>query len=466
MRSILIATIFLVASTVSAQRVTVSLPIEIDRARYTLLGKVGDYNMLFLDSRREFKLLAFDKEMHKLWTRSLREEPADVSVSGIYALNKQIEFFYSTRVKDSTYLIHRTYNVQSVPVDSTIVLKKDKVMTRSFLFTRSEDKSKVLFFNPIHRKTLQLYVYDVIKKKLLWKDVITFDESVNNEFQFIEISNSGTVFLVFDENNNRFRRNSHHLKVYTIHGENTVTVERIDFEDRLTTQLSGKYDNQNHLLLIAGFYSDHSQSESNGLFLFRAGRKSAGAQSYFKSFDKETIYKLLDKRQRNVNGISDLKIADILLTQGGGVVICGEIRKEYFNRMNYASGFSPYGSGSVDYYYEDIVAIALSSTDEYLWTRVIHKRQYSQDDNAVYSSFFVFRVPSFLELIFNDEISRNSTVSAFGMNGLGEVNRFNLMSTGLQDLRIRFTEAIQTSSSSFIAPSDYKGELKLVYVQF
>ena len=37
------------------------------------------------------------------------------------------------------------------------------------------------------------------------------------------------------------------------------------------------------------------------------------------------------------------------------------------------------------------------------WEKVLHKKQYSQDDDAAYSSYFLLKTPTALRVIFNDE---------------------------------------------------------------
>lgn len=449
------------------QRVTISSPIELsNNAQYRLLGKIGEENAVFLDQGNKFELLLFDNRMKRTFGRSLREAPGRILVSGVLAKDEAVEFFFSYRHKDTTYLLHKTYDKRAVPVDSNVITRINQRFSNPFYFTQSEDKSKALFFMPMQRNKMKLVVYDVDYHRVLWEDELLFDKRVDNDFQFIEVSNQGQVFIVLDRNNSRLRIRDHFLEVYEFNQTGNMRIREIEFNDRLNYDLMGKYDNENNILFIGGFYSESSVSTASGIFLYRVAYGRDHVQGHFKPFDYKTIQDIENNRKKKLEGITDLEIADILLTLDGGAVILGEVRKEYYTRMNYSSRFSPGYNSNIDYYMEDILALAISGEGEHLWTRVIHKRQFSQDDRGVFSSFFTFKVPSFLELIFNDEISSNSTVSSFGINGIGEVNRINLMSTGLQELRIRFRRAIQTSSNSFIAPSDYKGELKLVYIEF
>ena len=54
----------------------------------------------------------------------------------------------------------------------------------------------------------------------------------------------------------------------------------------------------------------------------------------------------------------------------------------------------------VDYHYEDIVVISIHPDGQTHWKTILPKRQYSQDDNAIYSSFFLLKTPKSLRLLF------------------------------------------------------------------
>ena len=47
------------------------------------------------------------------------------------------------------------------------------------------------------------------------------------------------------------------------------------------------------------------------------------------------------------------------------------------------------------------------------------KKQYSQDDNAIFSSFFLFQNPRELRFLFNDDIKTENTVSEYIITGSG-----------------------------------------------
>lgn len=453
---------------IHAQRVTISSPTTLGfNTRYKLLGEMEEALAVFMDKGSRYELHLYDEGLNKLKEQKLRDVPSNTLMSGVFLNDQKLELFYSYGRKDSTYLVHQSFWDYGRESDSTTILKiKDRNYNIPFYFTQSEDKSKVLLFKPGLKNQIQTIAYDVNTQRLLWEKTFHFDRKIEREFQLIEISNEAVLYLVLDKNNTRVRSADHNIKVYRYSGKGEIELSTIDFQDKYTYAMTGVYDNLNGNLVLSGYYAENTFSLAKGIFYFQLKDMTGKVNSYFHPFDYKTLQDMDNQRKRKVEGISDLQIAEILLTADGGVILIGEIRREYFTRMNYSSRFNPSMNSNIDYYYEDVLATAISPHNTINWTRIIHKRQFSQDDNGIFSSFFTFKVPSFIQLVFNDEISSNSTVSAFGINGIGDVNRTNLMSTGLQDLRIRFRRAIQVSSNSFLVPSDFKSELKLVLVKF
>jgi hypothetical protein len=124
------------------------------------------------------------------------------------------------------------------------------------------------------------------------------------------------------------------------------------------------------------------------------------------------------------------------------------------------------GGSWVDFVYEDILLVSIHPEGDFHWNKIINKRQFSQDDNGLFSSFFVFSTPSMIRIMFNDEIKVNNTASSYEIFGDGKVNRTSILSTQYQQLQLRFLEAYQYSATEMVVPSEYKGSLKLVQIQF
>ena len=124
------------------------------------------------------------------------------------------------------------------------------------------------------------------------------------------------------------------------------------------------------------------------------------------------------------------------------------------------------GRYTVDHYYEDLFLFSVHPDGEHHWEKILHKKQFSQDDDAAFSSFFLVKTPQRLRLIYNDEIRNENTVSEYIIKGSGEYDRNSILNTASQELRLRFRESKQVAYNEIIVPSERKSRLKLVRMQF
>jgi hypothetical protein len=116
----------------------------------------------------------------------------------------------------------------------------------------------------------------------------------------------------------------------------------------------------------------------------------------------------------------------------------------------------------VDYYFDDIFVACFSPNGEKQWENILRKKQFSQDDDGLYSSFFIFSNRSFLRILFNDEIKNESTVSQYLLLPDGRINRKSVLNTSNTKLNLRITDAIQIDETTLIVPSENNGKMSLV----
>ncbi|MEO1626850.1 MAG: hypothetical protein AAFV25_16980, partial [Bacteroidota bacterium] len=228
-------------------------------------------------------------------------------------------------------------------------------------------------------------------------------------------------------------------------------------------------DNLNNKLIAAGLYSKKNKGRASGYFFLRVDPDNPKAH-LLKSepFDPEFISNFLGKDSEKKKGITDLSIVELILRRDGGMLIAAERKREYERRMASTGRYTreDYSPYIVDYYYDDICLISVHPDGETHWKTVLHKKQYSQDDDASFSSFFLLKTPRNLRFLFNDEIKDNSTVSEYVVNGRGYADRNSVMSTEFQNIRLRFRDALQVASNELIVPSERRNRLRLVRVRY
>ena len=163
----------------------------------------------------------------------------------------------------------------------------------------------------------------------------------------------------------------------------------------------------------------------------------------------------------------DSSVRETILRRDGGALLVAE-KNHIFERRSGVNRtyFNGIPSNMVDYFFDELLIFSIHPDGKSHWQNILHKKQYSQDDGGVYSSYFLFKTSHYLRFLFNDEIRFENTISEYVLNGYGEYDRNSILSTTNLDLRLRFRDAVQVAANTLIVPSERRNRLKLVKMEF
>jgi len=242
----------------------------------------------------------------------------------------------------------------------------------------------------------------------------------------------------------------------------------ISMESKLSFDVVFSYDNLNQNLVAGGLYSIKNLNRANGYFSMIVSTSNPKNHNLkFVPFDDDFVSDLEGKRIKENKGINDVEIREVVFRRDGGMLLIYEMTKLYERRLNSSRNTGGVGlSYTVDYYYDNLFIISVHPDGDTHWKNILHKKQYSQDDGASYSSYFLLKTPMNLRLLFNDEIRHENTVSEYVLTGKGELDRNSVFSTENQDIRLQFTNAMQIASNELLVPSVRRNQLRLVRVTY
>ncbi len=463
---------------ISGQKVTVSDEIQLrNDLSYDLVGKVDSLVILFRDRGNKYEIKTFDNNLkHK---EDIEVTLSDKGCTILATIPRDTSFFvmYSYRSKGDYYIQADQINSRGTIISAdTVKVYESMIFNPDIKVARSEDKSKILFFSVHEQHELRVALYDIRERKTLYNRTILFKETdLKDDFRSMLVTNTGDYIIVFEKNNFRSKKDKH---IFEVHSFNIYTESNIAYVIPVFRLVSFHskfvYDNVNKQLIGGGIYTQKNLSKAEGIYFVQHVLKPGAAEKvnafpFEAKFDEE-----IKRRSKDKNEFNQLQVTDIALRQDGGMLLITEIKKEYERRATYSGapnrGFnSPYGFRApllVDYYYEDMALFSISKDGSLDWSDVLHKKQYSHDDDGMYSSFFLFKNPSKLRLIYNDEISAENTVSEYIVQGNGQYQRKSVLSTEYVRLQLRFRDALQVSSNTFIVPSQRSLRLNLVKVEY
>ena len=457
-----------------AQSVTVSkeMPLKSDLS-YDLLGLVGDNILLYRDrGNHRYKVEVFDKEMAFVKDRDIEFEKKKVDVHGIVARDSSFNMIYS--YKDDGEIIYkvRKYGGNMILQDSTELFRLPKTFKKKrYLLETSENKKFSILFNFEDNKRMDFYLIrhdslDILHRKTF--EVEDFD--LRDRFKKVILTDRSEILILLEKKNSRFSKSENHLGLFILDRGVGYRYTQVNSFDRVVSDMDMAFDNINRRVCIVGLWHDKNKDSAKGYFYLNKpfitlrDEEDISLENFVPEF-------LAEANSKEIGKSAELKgfvLNQITLRRDGGFIFFAESQREYTRRTNYQStyGRGEGMSGWMDHFYEDVVAIAVHPEGKEHWRRVLFKKQFSQDDYAIFSSYFLMKTPSRLKLVFNDEIKNNNTVSEYILDPIGSFNRNSLLSTDYQNLKIRFADAIQISSNEFIAPSEKNRKLSLVKIAY
>ena len=434
---------------------------------YELIGRLRDRILLFRDKYDEFEVQAFDNQMRLVWNKEMNDlDRRGVQILAVIGGKNDFSIVHRVRRRGYTILRVHKYDPSATLIDSmTIKDYGERVFSSPVLnVLHSEDRNCFVVYNTAERSKLEVVCFRLDKMQVLWDKTVETEEGFyESKVEAMTLSNAGDFFLISESNNRRAKMERHEYNILQI-GVAADRIIRVPLRDFLTADVDFEYDNRNRCLVGAGLFGERNRERANGTFYFRTVPGDTAQILRFEPFDDKFMSILRRKNvEDDTKGLEDAEVCQLVLRQDGGVLLLVERKHEIQRGAGAGRGFWRDGVRSVvDYYYDDVFVVALQPDGRAQWKTVLNKKQYSQDDEGTFSSFFLFRSADKLRFLFNDEIKYDNTCSEYVVNPLGDFDRNGLLNTENLSLRLRFRDALQLSATECLVPSELRNKLKLV----
>lgn len=458
----------------NAQEVSVSKEFNLrNDYSYEILGNVGDHIVLLRDQGLEYSLEVLGNDLSYKKTVEIQFEKSKIELIGVVNRNEKFTIYYSFKDEGKTHISARSYNHKVEPIDTTLLFQeKTKVIKPQFDIAVSEDNSKVLVYNRRDKNELNIIAIDQDSVKVLYDDIISFDVyDLRSDFKEIIINNIGEVFILLNKNNRRGDKEKNIAEVnYVSPYTDIVESYQVSLSGIVASDMNIFFDNKKDNILVVGLYHEKNKTASQGYFTAKTSKRQISplVTAELSPYSTEVLEAVYGKKIEEE--LKNFSISDVVFRNDGGFLLITEMNKE-LARRTYYNGTSRFNTSNnpglwKDYYNEHIIMFAIKPSGIEHWAEVLHKKQFSQDDNNIYGSFFMYKSPSRLRLIYNDEIKKNNTVSEYVINPIGEFERNAVLSTDYQDLSLRFRDALQLSPTELLVPSQRNYRLNLVKIKY
>ncbi|MBL7828273.1 MAG: hypothetical protein JNJ57_16700 [Saprospiraceae bacterium] len=474
MRNKLLILLSFLQVALNGQTALISDPLSIrNDYGYELIGRLRDRILLFRDRFDEFQVQAFDNQMHLSWSRDLNDlERKGIQIIAVVPGRNDFSVVHKIRKRGHTYLRVHKYDPGANLIDTMTVKDYGEriFMPPTLGYVKSDDRNCMVVYNDAEREKLELVCFQLDKMQVLWENTVNMDIGDRYEPDPFELTlgNSGDFFMITEKNNKRSKIENHHFRVLHVNAKGDQ-VSEIQLGDYITLDAKFAVDNLNKKLTAVGLWGEKNKDRTNGCFFASMPFVPGAATAvHYESFDEKFLSILRQKDvEEGARGVSDSEIKTLALRQDGGAVMVVERNHEIQRGSAAGRGFMREGIRLiVDYYYDDMYVIGFHPDGRTHWKTVLHKKQYSQDDEGTFSSFFLHLGIEEIRLLFNDEIKYENTCSEYVLSPVGEFDRNGILNTMNQGLRMRFRDAIQMNASECLVPSEFRNKLRLVLFRF
>jgi hypothetical protein len=471
MRMLLLTLAAVVPDFAAAQVVTVSDEIPMTRdANYDLLGFYDGRFLLSRQTAHEVTLLAFDQKMSQISEKSLALDLKKPAIIAVIPAKNTVDVYFVNPQKDRISLHLRRFDGMGTLKDSLLIKEIPWIgILPEYKVTMSDNREKAVVHGMDREDNLQVYFIDLNTTTLIADHVYSLNQmDFRSRFRKILLSNQSDLLILLDNAESSGRKEDYEVSVLVSSPD--VAMPRL-YPSRIGPanfySPAFKLDETNRRVVFVSPFAGKNISECLGIAYSAFDLVSNTWQNVqLVTFDPELLEAKRSGRRSRAEGISDLYLDNLILREDGGALVFLEERRE-FERSLYQGRRDFYGMRfAIDYYYDDIYAIAIRPDGQNHWQKRFPKKQYSFDDDALYSSFFLFASPSSLRVIYNDEIKNENTVSEYILTGGGISERRNVLNTNRQDLRLQVRYSLQVSSNEFIIPSVRRNRLKMVKVSY
>jgi len=466
--------LFLLPFLLPAQRVTVSdeIPTRDDQSYFVMDDQRGKV-ILFRNQGTTFTVHGFNEQMNEEWEKEIELDKKRPELEDVASTGGDFCVFYTFRMKQDVLLKVHRYNPAANLVDSITIKQYEGTFYKpSFIFDYSENNKVAVLWSIENDNEIRAMAFHMGRMKLLWeKTFVQEDMLFSRDFHQSIVDNEGNFYLIMKKNNRRSKAEESAFEVFQVgrNGEE-ATVQRsfVPMKGKLTYDAFFAFDNLNKSIVSGGFYANDNITRAEGFFYLNVSMTNPDDQTVtFHEFDKEFVNILLEKDKTKNKGVPEVSAQEVVLRRDGGIILIGEMNKEFVRGGGSAAYYSRTGIRPIiDHYYDDVFLISMHPDGEIHWRKILHKKQYSQDDDAIFSSYFLAKTSAALRVIFNDEIKPENTVSEYIIRGNGEADRNAVMNTERKELSLRFRDAIQISANEVIVPSERRNKLKLVKIAY
>lgn len=441
---------------------------------YEIIGKLDGKVLLFKVESNEFILQTFDDKMKIAKEKNLDLDKSYLKHIGTTIAKKDFTLLFSFRKKGDTFVKAHKYNTKLELVDSTTVkMFGRRAFAPEFTMELSQNKRYALMYNVQKEKYLETLLFDTKEMKLVWEELFMPDDFYfKRDFLDFLVDNNGDGHLIIKRDNQKSKIETNRFEFITFRASKGIASTYIlPLASELWYDVLFDYDNRHQKIVAGGLVANEFQTKAVGYFYLNINPKDETDHILkYQKFDEAFVQDVLGKEKpKKRKGFADVDVQEIVLRSDGGILLIAERNRMYVRQstsINSAYAGRGISGSQTDYYYDDVLVFSIHPTGDLHWKEILFKKQYSQDDNAMYSSYYLLKTRRSLRFLYNDEVSQENTVNEYILTGSGTPDRKSIMNTQGIKLMLVLRNAVQVSVDEVVIPSERRRQFKLVKLKY
>ncbi|MCH2084019.1 MAG: hypothetical protein MK226_16605 [Saprospiraceae bacterium] len=446
-----------------AQEITVSEEVPINNTgSYEIIGTIEGVTLLYTAQNYTYKIKGLDQELQLSFEKELELDRRKADILAVEKVDKHIVVIYTYQRRSKTYVKAHKYDKAANLVDSMLIKNYGYVLPiPKFGAVSSENRTKLLLFYVEQRETLRALAFDMASFDTLWEESVPLVEKgkMLKEWPELHVADNSDMFFLYRRNNFRSKKKQHYIEInHYIAEQKQLKSYLINMKGKLSVDIDFRIDNKNNTLIGSGLYGDFSKVRAKGFLYMNVPLDyQDNHRLVFHEFTPELLSNLLDKKVKKNKGYAEIAIAETVLRRDGGVLTVLE-----YDSRSFAVQSDRNAIPNDERVFGRLYAISIHPDGKVHWDVLLQKKQKGGLDRSYLGSFFLYRSPSALRILYNDDLKFYSQVNEYVVNGIGDFKRNSILNTRDLDIQLSFREALQVSSRTFLVPSISPNRLKLV----
>lgn len=470
-----------------AQELTLSPAIKVSPKLndFEILGKNSNGIFVKYFGANKNEIEVFSNNLRPMIRREIDLKDRNTRIESIFLREQGGVVFYSRNEQTTQYLEAKRFsgNLQlsheSIVLDS--IVKKKSSGFEPYYVKQSPDRKYFATFSIYESQNNFSVRYSIFDSMLEFVDGGIFENAQENiVLKSFKISDQGVVYAVMARLSKKKEMQDYsadEIYTYLYDSQSKKGVQQVsDSSPYAFKNFVTEIDAKTGRAFVAVNYINTQNKEDLGLLVMSSDSHQRDEKTYKHSFTKEAMMGLHSFSVKNwVDQALIIRPRKIIPQSGGGCLVISESQYRTTRVVRdmpsmhaypymYGNSYSTRVFDQNNYF--DISTVSIDYDGQVNWTAVMPKKQITEGDGGLYSSFLLFQSNTLLKFLFNEDIYSSGNFVEYNLNPAGFSKRVSVLNSEQGQFAPIPQRGMQISPNELLIPSEQKKNLKFILIKY